>query len=1165
MNKKGFTLIEILGVMVLLGIVALIAVPTVNIVIKNSKKSALEQTISTLESAAYRYSNRNDLGYSSETQILDLNVLKEAGYIKNEELINPVTDSKLAGCIFYRWDENYKQYNFNYSEDCELKDLEVSISNVDGEFNAAGWSNAAFYVKIETNGTSYSYCVAKKKCNPNAVVEKSSGTVYVALESDSVYVCAYAMDGAITSETVCSELYKLDMTKPTPGTIEISGTQGENGWYTSDVSIKVSDGVDTLSGHTSTVVNKESLTDNTAGEKIIVTTTDKAGNVETREYIIKIDKSDPIVDITKSVENNKNVFTANTNNITSGVSYTWYKDGNIISGENGKTLTTTVPGTYKVKIKTGSGKMAESNEITVNSYTITYDVNGGTGSIASQTKIEDLSIVLSKLVPKRDGYAFMGWGLTSTSVEAKYVSGSTYTDNANLKLYAIWKKTYTVTFIANGATLSSTSESCVIYNGNSSCTVNAPTITRDGYDIIGFSTNSNATSYDVKANSTIIVNSNITYYAITSKTLIAYFDKNDAYSVAASNKTCTLYNTNTSCSITTPTITPHTNFTEEGYAISSDSINTSIADNSTLTLTESNSGSKYYALNSRYLTWTFDKNGSSSIGATSRGCTIWSTSSTCSITTPSITAASGYTKIGWGSSSSSTSSTIAENTSKTLSNSTTSGTYYAVQYKTVDITYNGNGADSGSVSDQSCTMYNTNTTCSITLRANGYSKTNYSFQGWSTNTTNPEYDASTSYDFSDSLDLNAIWYANYICSTGTLSYDSNKGYICTSSNAVKRYDEDIYTRDSYYTDWDCSTNSSASSCSESTGTYSKTTCSTNATTYTNWSCSTNSSASSCSESTGTTSKTTCSTNATTYTDWSCSTNSSASSCTSSNATLSKVTCTTNPTTYTKTVSTRTYSNTGGAWCQEYSYTPIGYADYSTEDEGEKACRGNSSCEYVECTPYTTADYIIYSSWEACDDVCDGSCDDPYTDNEYYCSTDPVGTKTWYRCQLMKASSCARFRTNCVSLSNFTSSHQLNRDYEYCSGDFYGSWTVSSTSTVTSCTESTGNTSKTECSTNATTYTKESCTRSANPTTYTKETCTRSANPTTYTKTSCSRDLEYTSWEYSTTNSGLTSCSESTDTYEKTECSSYYTCPSGWSTYSGSGSSMKCYQSATLAS
>ena len=119
----------------------------------------------------------------------------------------------------------------------------------------------------------------------------------------------------------------------------------------------------------------------------------------------------------------------------------------------------------------------------------------------------------------------------------------------------------------------------------------------------------------------------------------------------------------------------------------------------------------------------------------------------------------------------------------TLNNTTTGGTYYAIQSKTITIEYAGNGATSGSTSSSTCTMYNSNTTCSITLRSNGFTRTNYSFEGWGTSTTTKSYNAGQSVSFSSNTTLYAIWKVNYICSAGTLTQNSSyssstEGYIC---------------------------------------------------------------------------------------------------------------------------------------------------------------------------------------------------------------------------------------------------------------------------------------------------------------------------------------------------------------------------------------------------
>ncbi len=85
-------------------------------------------------------------------------------------------------------------------------------------------------------------------------------------------------------------------------------------------------------------------------------------------------------------------------------------------------------------------------------YTITYDANGGTGTIADGTKTHDEPFTLSdgkngadSLQLTRDGYRFVGWNTAADGNGTDYAFGGSYTGNANLELYAKWAPLYTVT------------------------------------------------------------------------------------------------------------------------------------------------------------------------------------------------------------------------------------------------------------------------------------------------------------------------------------------------------------------------------------------------------------------------------------------------------------------------------------------------------------------------------------------------------------------------------------------------------------------------------------------------------------------------------------------------------------------------------------------------
>lgn len=83
-------------------------------------------------------------------------------------------------------------------------------------------------------------------------------------------------------------------------------------------------------------------------------------------------------------------------------------------------------------------------------YTVNYNANGGSGAPSSQTKTYGKDLELSSVVPTKKGHKFLGWGTSSTDTSVDYVPGGTYTKNASITLYAIWKKTENMAINQNG-------------------------------------------------------------------------------------------------------------------------------------------------------------------------------------------------------------------------------------------------------------------------------------------------------------------------------------------------------------------------------------------------------------------------------------------------------------------------------------------------------------------------------------------------------------------------------------------------------------------------------------------------------------------------------------------------------------------------------------------
>lgn len=76
-----------------------------------------------------------------------------------------------------------------------------------------------------------------------------------------------------------------------------------------------------------------------------------------------------------------------------------------------------------------------------NTYTVSYNANGGTGAPANQTKTYGVNLTLSSTKPTKTNYNFLGWS-TSADGDVVYKSGASYTTNADVTLYAVWEIAY---------------------------------------------------------------------------------------------------------------------------------------------------------------------------------------------------------------------------------------------------------------------------------------------------------------------------------------------------------------------------------------------------------------------------------------------------------------------------------------------------------------------------------------------------------------------------------------------------------------------------------------------------------------------------------------------------------------------------------------------------
>ena len=507
-------------------------------------------------------------------------------------------------------------------------------------------------------------------------------------------------------------IYKLE---DTTSNIKISSVLGNpTEWVKSaelEVQVENPTEIDELSysfdgGETWQKGSKYKLTRNGT---IIVVVKDYFGYLtEEKEVIVdKIDSINPKVKIVKTEENGKIVLTAEAEDTESGIkSYLW----NNGSTENKIIVDKKEIYTIEVEDKAGN-KTTETIDLTSvvpEDKNQKEEINNNNGNNQG-----------GESTPSSGGNTPSGGGNTPSG------GGSTPSGGGEIP---VPKNKIKAKFIAPG---SEKELECETYTD--SCKVTAPQITRSGYEIIGWSKNSNSQTAEKQVGQEIIIRNNDKYYSVTRKRVTVTFTRVDtnASTINIPTASCYKYNGESSCKVTLATITPNSGFTVLGWSKERNKKQPTAA-----------SGAEYNASESETLytvtrTTTpvivaFNQNGAQSIGATIKECYKYNGETSCKITSPAITPKSGFTVLGWNTNANGTSATWEQNKEKDV---TANGTYNAITRSSskIEVTFN-IASSKGTISknQDSCYRYNGESSCKITspkiTPAQGYTVV-----GWNTN------------------------------------------------------------------------------------------------------------------------------------------------------------------------------------------------------------------------------------------------------------------------------------------------------------------------------------------------------------------------------------------------------------------------------------------------
>ena len=145
-------------------------------------------------------------------------------------------------------------------------------------------------------------------------------------------------------------------------------------------------------------------------------------------------------------------------------------------------------------------------------YTVSYNPNGGSGAPMSQIKTKDVALKLSDVIPTRNGYTFLGWGLSGNDTYVSYKPGDIFTANASITLYAVWvKNSYTITFDANGGSEAPEPQTKT-FGENLTLSLKIPT--RANYVFLGWATDSTSKSVVYAPGATYTAEEDVTLYAV---------------------------------------------------------------------------------------------------------------------------------------------------------------------------------------------------------------------------------------------------------------------------------------------------------------------------------------------------------------------------------------------------------------------------------------------------------------------------------------------------------------------------------------------------------------------------------------------------------------------------------------------------------------------------
>ena len=217
MNKRGFTLVELLAVLVILGIIRRLIIPKVFNIVNDSKDTLYQNGVNTILSAAYDYSLKNlDVLKDSGPSYITLGELK-ANNLFESNIINQKTGTSFSDDLIIKIMKEDREINPSFekregeyiytlfSDNTKLLSIELDLSKSGSNYYTSisvGGSLPSETFKVKYDGvdvTDSSKIVKNISKSDNLVdsVDTSNPSIY-----DINYTALYVKDDKAYSNTV---------------------------------------------------------------------------------------------------------------------------------------------------------------------------------------------------------------------------------------------------------------------------------------------------------------------------------------------------------------------------------------------------------------------------------------------------------------------------------------------------------------------------------------------------------------------------------------------------------------------------------------------------------------------------------------------------------------------------------------------------------------------------------------------------------------------------------------------------------------------------------------------------------------------------------------------------------------------------------------------------